>query len=167
MALLAFGYYFNAALGFNADTLRVYGRLRYTVVIDFISMVISVGLSLILIPRYGPMGAALGTCGSLVLYNILNHIGLRSATRVDLFRMQFFRVYASVILGAVLLYVFQYLVSAPIFIDLILAGLISLIVLVINRRFLEVALTFPELLRFPIVRFIFETHPKKAGIPHE
>ena len=167
MALLALGYYFNAALGFNADTLRVYGRLRYTVTIDFISMVLSVGLSLLLIPAYGPMGAALGTCGTLVLYNILNHIGLKFATRVNLFKMEFFRVYISVILGALLLFAFQNLVDASIYIDLILAGIISLIVLFLNRRFLQVEQTFPELLRFPVFRFLFETHPKKAGIPYE
>ncbi|MFN8476214.1 MAG: hypothetical protein U0074_00090 [Kouleothrix sp.] len=29
LALLSFGYYFNAALGFNGLTLKVYGRLRH------------------------------------------------------------------------------------------------------------------------------------------
>jgi O-antigen/teichoic acid export membrane protein len=48
MAVLAFGYYFNAALGYNADTLRIYGRLRYTVMIDFVAMFISLGLNVIL-----------------------------------------------------------------------------------------------------------------------
>jgi O-antigen/teichoic acid export membrane protein len=85
MAVLAFGYYFNAALGFNADTLRVYGKLRYTVAIDFLAMLVSVGLSLLLIPRYGALGAAIGTCGTLVLYNILNHLGLKFATKIGEF----------------------------------------------------------------------------------
>ena len=167
MALLAFGYFFNAALGFNADTLRVYGRLRYTVFIDFVAMLISVALSLILIPRYGSVGAAFATCGTLVLYNTLNHIGLKFATRIQLFRLRFLQVYTSVALGTFLLYAFQKLVSASIYLDVAVAALISLIVLVINRDFLQVEHTFPELLRFPIVRFLFETRPNKAGLPNE
>ena len=75
MAVLAFGYYFNAALGFNADTLRIYGKLRLTVVIDFLAMFVSVGLSLMLIPRYGAVGAAIATSVTLIIYNILNQIG--------------------------------------------------------------------------------------------
>jgi O-antigen/teichoic acid export membrane protein len=76
MALLAIGYYFNAALGFNADTLRIYGRLRYALTIDFVAMFVSLGLNLILIPSFGAVGAAIGTCVTLVIYNILNHLGL-------------------------------------------------------------------------------------------
>ena len=167
MALLAFGYYFNAALGFNADTLRVYGRLRYTVTIDIIAMIVSVGLSLLLIPEYGPIGAAFATCGTLVLYNILNHIGLKFATRINLFRLRFFRVYASVILGTLILYFFQKMVASSIYVDVLLAAIISLVVLVINREFLRIEQTFPELLRFPVIRFLFETHSHKAGHPNE
>ncbi len=165
MALLAFGYYFNAALGFNADTLRVYGKLRYTVAIDFLAMLISLGLSLILIPRYGAVGAALGTCGTLVLYNILNHIGLKFATEINLFKWRYFKVYASIALGTLSLMILQRLVSLPIYIDLVLAGLISLIVLLINRNVLNIEETFPELLRFQIVRFLFQTHRRKDQLP--
>lgn len=167
MALLAFGYYFNAALGFNADTLRVYGRLRYTVTIDFIAMFISVGLSFVLVPRYGPMGAAIATCGTMVLYNILNQIGLRYATRISLFNLRYITVYVSIIVGTLVVYFFQKLVSDSIYVNLALAAIVSLIVLVINRSFLQIEHTFPELLRFPVVRLLFETHPTKAGLPNE
>ena len=167
MALLALGYYFNAALGFNADTLRVYGRIRYTLTIDFVSMLISVALSFILVPQYGAVGAAIATCGTLVLYNILNQLGLRFATRINFFQLRYFTVYLSVVLGAIVLFLFQRLVSNSIYLDLALAALISLIVLVVNRSFLQIEHTFPELLRFPVVRFLFETRPNKAGLSNE
>lgn len=157
MALLAFGYYFNAALGFNADTLRVHGKLRYTVTIDFLAMLVSVGLSLMLIPHYGAMGAAIGTCLTLVVYNLLNHVGLKFATKINLFNWHYLRVYVSIGLGTLALAVFQSLVSPPIFIGLVLAGLISLIVLWINRYVLNIEQTFPELLRFKLVRILFAT----------
>ena len=158
MAVLAFGYYFNAALGFNADTLRVYGKLRYTVAIDFLAMLVSVGLSLLLIPRYGALGAAIGTCGTLVLYNILNHLGLKFATKIDLFQLSYLRVYISIVLGSLGLGFFQKLASPPIYVGLVLAGLISLIVLLINRSVLRIEQTFPELLRFRLVRLLFATN---------
>jgi O-antigen/teichoic acid export membrane protein len=161
MALLAFGYYFNASLGFNADTLRVYGKLRYTVTIDVLAMVISLGLSLVLIPRYGALGAAIGTFGTLVLYNILNHLGLKFATKINLFQWRYLRVYASIALGTLGLMVFQNLISPPIYIGLVLAGLISLTVLVINRNVLNIEQTFPELLRFKLVRLLFGTNHDK------
>lgn len=161
MALLAVGYYFNAALGFNADTLRVYGRLRYTVTIDFLAMFVSLGLSLMLIPHYGAMGAAIGTCGTLVLYNILNHLGLMFATKINLFQLRYLRVYASIALGTLGLVLFQNLVSPHIYIGLVLTGLISLSVVLINRKVLSIEQTFPELLRFQPIRLLFGINDNK------
>ena len=155
MAMLAFGYYFNAALGFNADTLRIYGKLRYTVIVDFVAMFLGLGLSILLIPRYGAMGAAIGTCGTLVLYNILNHLGLKFATKIDLFQWRYLRVYLSIVLGTLGLAILQSLLSLPIYVGVVLAGLISLSVLLINRRVLNIQQTFPELLRFRLIRFLF------------
>lgn len=164
MALLAFGYYFNAALGFNSDTLRIHGRLRYTVAVDFVAMLVNLGLSLMLIPRFGAMGAALGTCGTLVLYNILNHLGLKFATDINLFERRYLKVYASIILGALGLTILQSVTSMPIYIGLVLAGLISLIALLINRDVLNIEQTFPELLRIQIVRFFFEPRRRKKQL---
>lgn len=161
MAVLALGYYFNAALGFNADTLRVHGKLRYTVVIDIVAMFFSLGLNLVLIPRYGALGAAIGTCGTLILYNILNHLGLKFATKIDLFQLNYLRVYISIVLGSLGLALFQKLASPPIYVGLALAVLISLTVLLINRNVLRIEHTFPELLRFRLIRLLFVTSPKK------
>ena len=155
MALLSLGFYFNAALGFNADTLRVYGKVRYIVIIDFMAMVISLSLSLVLIPRYGAVGAAVVTCGTLFVHNILNHIGLKFATSINLFEWRYLRVYVSVILGTVALAIFQILVSPSIYVGLVLAALISLVVLLINRAVLKIEETFPELLRFRLIRILF------------
>lgn len=161
MAILALGYYFNAALGYNADTLRVFGKLRYTVTIDFIALVISVGLNVLLIPRYGAMGAAFGTCGTLVLYNLLNHVGLRFVTKIHLFEWRYLTVYMSIFLGTALLAIFQQLVSPPIYVGIFLAGAISLSVLLMNRTVLNIEQTFPELLRFRLVRSLFATGRNK------
>lgn len=164
MALLAFGYYFNAALGFNADTLRVFGNIRYIVAIDVLAMIVSLGLSLILIPRYGALGAAIGTMGTLVIHNILNHAGLKFTTEVDLFQGRYLKVYAGIVLGSIGLAVLQFLVSPPIYVGIGLAGLISLLVLVSNRNLIRVQQTFPELLRFKLVRILFASNPNEQRV---
>jgi len=128
-------------------------------------MLVTLGLCLILIPRYGAMGAAIGTCGTLVVYNILNHLGLKFATKINLFQWRYLRVYVSIVLGTLGLVVFQSLLSLPIYIGLVLAGLISLIVLLINRNVLNVKQTFPELLRFRLIRLLFVTNRSKNQLP--
>jgi O-antigen/teichoic acid export membrane protein len=146
MALLALGYYSMPHLD-TTDTLRIYGRLRYTVVIDFVSVLINLGLSLLLIPRFGALGAAVATSGTLIVYNILNHIGLKFATPINLLQWRSLRVYASAILGTLVLTILQTWLSLPIYLGVILAGLISLFVLLFNRDVLKIEQTFPELLR--------------------
>jgi O-antigen/teichoic acid export membrane protein len=158
MAVLACGYYFNAALGFNADTLRIHGRLRYTVLIDFVATFICFGLSILLIPRYGAMGAAIGTCVTLVLYNILNQIGLKFATTINLFAWRYLKVYLSIILSTVGLAILQSWLTLPIYVGVLLAGIISLVVLLLNRGVLDIEQIFPELLRFRLIRVLFGTH---------
>jgi O-antigen/teichoic acid export membrane protein len=126
--------------------------------IDFVAMFISLGLNVILIPRYGAIGAAIGTCGTLVLYNILNHLGLKLATKINLFQWRYLRVYLSIVLGTLGLAILQRLLSFPIYVGVILAGLISLFVLIVNRDVLNIEHTFPELLRFRLVQLLFASH---------
>lgn len=155
MAVLALGYYFNAALGFNADTLRIYGRFRYTIIVDFVTTFICLVLGVILIPRYGAMGAAIATCATLVIYNILNHIGLKFATQINLFEWRYMRVYLSIIVGTFVLAVLQVWLELPIYMGVLLVGSISLVVLLLNRAVLNVEHTFPELFRFRLVQILF------------
>jgi len=155
LAVLAFGYYFDAALGFNGLTLKVYGKLRYSVVINVLAGLFNLGAILVLIPRYGALGAAIGTCLALVVHNILKQAGLRLGTGINLFEGRYFRVYLIITLGALGLLLVQWATSAPVYVSLALAGLISLLVLWLNRKMLKVGQTFPELLRFPLVRRFF------------
>jgi O-antigen/teichoic acid export membrane protein len=155
MAILALGYYFNSALGFSADTLRIYGKFRYTIIVDVATTFICLVLGFILIPRYGVMGAAIATCATLVIYNILNQIGLMFATQIKLFEWHYLRVYLSIIVGTSILSVLQLWLELPIYVGVLLAGIISLVVLLVNRAVLNVEHTFPELLRFRIVQILF------------
>lgn len=150
LAFLSLGYYFNAALGFNALTLRVYGKVRYIVTIDLLTLLASVGLNLFLIPRFGALGGAIGTCVTLIIHNILNHLGLLFGTGIELFQWKLLKVYAVILFGGLAIILFQWMMDPPIYVGVLLAAVVSLLVLGINRKSLDVQNTFPEILRFPI-----------------
>jgi O-antigen/teichoic acid export membrane protein len=154
LTLLSLGYYFNAALGFNGLTLKVYGKLRYVVTINVIAALVNLGLNFILIPRYGPLGAAIGTCSTLVLHNFLKQGGLLLGTGVRLFRGRDLAVYASIVVAAVFLLALQLVVSPPALVGFAVAALVSLAVIAFSRKSLRAGEMFPELKRFRIARLI-------------
>lgn len=151
LALLSFGYFFQAALGFNGLTLKVFGLLRYIVTINVLAMLANVALNLALIPAYGPLGAAIGTCGTLIVHNLLKQWGLRRAG-VAVFEPRYLGLYLSIAVGAAGLLLVQVFASPSFVVGFLLAAAVSLGVLLVNRRALQVGQTFPELMRFPIVR---------------
>jgi O-antigen/teichoic acid export membrane protein len=152
LALLSLGYYFNAGLGFNNYTLRVFGKVRYIFMVDLILAVVTIVVYWVLIPRYGAMGAALITSGSLIAQNLLYQIGLKLETNVSFFQWRYLRVYVTIILGATGMFLFQLFLHPPIYIAFGVAALISLLILRINHQALNVKETFPEILRFPLVQ---------------
>src|SRR6266498_2062625 len=141
LALLSLGYYFSTALGFNGLTIRVFGKMRYVVIIN-----------VMLIPAYGALGAAIGTCATMIVHNLLKQLGLRLSTTVNFFEPRYTKIYLSIALSSVGLVLIQQLISAHIYIGLVLVMLTSMFVVGLNRKSLKVAQTFPELLRFPLVR---------------
>lgn len=154
LALLSFGYYFNAATGQNGLTLKVYGKIRYVVGIDLFVVVLNVLMALLLIPRYGALGAAISTTATMILFNILKQAGLALGTGVNIFEWHYARVYVIIILGATVLGLVQWLTNAPPLLSIFLAGLVSVIVFLLNRKALNVSQTFPELLRIPLLKRI-------------
>lgn len=151
LALLTLGNYMNAAMGFNAYTLRVFGKVGYIVAIDLFTALVGVILNVLLIPRYGAIGAAIGTTAALVLYNLLNHAGLLLGTQIRLFQPRYLRVYASIVLGAVVLLLIDLLLEPGVVVGSLLIAAISLLLVVFNWQVMEAGRMFPELHRIPIL----------------
>lgn len=156
LSILALGYYFHAALGFNNHTLRVYGVVRYIVFIDVLAAIVAISLSLLLIPPYGALGGAMSASGTLIFHNILNHIGLFLHTDIQLFSTKYLKSYAMIIVGAGSILAMQIILDPSIFIGLPIAALVSLAILRANRKLLKVADTFPELLKIKPLRMLLE-----------
>ena len=155
LALLSLGYYFNVALGFNGSTIKVLGKLRYTVIINVVAAVVNIAGSLLLIPRYGALGAAIAAAGAMVLHNLLKQAGLRLASGMSIFDRQYLSFYLLIAGCALGLFVVQQIISSNIFIAVPMAAMVSILVFAVARRKLDVADTFPELLKIPGIRLIF------------
>jgi O-antigen/teichoic acid export membrane protein len=151
LAILACGYYFNAALGFNAMTLQIYGRLRYVLGVNAVTAVLNVALSLALIPEYGATGVAIANGAALVCQNLLFQAGLGRGIGVPLFEWRYFRLYAVIVAAAGALAAVQLLIEPPVVVAVALAIVASLAVLILNRGLLELDATFPELRKIPFL----------------
>jgi O-antigen/teichoic acid export membrane protein len=152
LALLSLGYYFSAALGFNGLTLRVYGLVRYSVVIAVVAAIANVALNLILIPRYGALGAGIGTCATLVFHNVLKQAGLRMGTGISVLHRRHLRVYGVIVAAAATLLAVRASLDPGLVVSMVLIAATSMAVLALTRESLRVGDTFPELLRIPVVR---------------
>ena len=155
LALLSLGYYFNVALGFNGLTVKVLGKLRYTVVINIVAAVANILLNLLLIPRYAAMGAAVATTVTLILHNLLKQAGLRLASGLSIFNNQYRAFYLLITFSSIGLFAIQQFTSFSVYVAGPLAAAVSIMVLAIARKNLHVAETFPELLKVPGMRLIF------------
>lgn len=154
LALLAIGYFFHTALGFNGVTLRVHNRLRYMVVVDSSMAIVNVGVNLLLIPRLGPLGAAVGTSGTLILHNVLKQVGLWKYTSIGAFHRPFLRVYAVMAVLALILLGVQALLPGNLILAGVLSGAAGLITLWFGRTSLDIDTMFPELRRVRLPRWI-------------
>lgn len=153
LAILSLGNYFQSALGFNGLTLKVYGKLRYIVTLNVVAAVANVAVNLLLIPRYGALGAAIGTTGTLIIHNILKQTGLRMGTGISIFDPRYIRVYIIIAVSSGLVLGVQELFHLPVYVSLVLAAISSLVVLRMNRHLLQVESTFPELLKLPLAKW--------------
>lgn len=145
LTVLAVGLYANAALGFNGLTLQVHGKIGYTVAVNLAAAGVNVVLNLLLVPSYGAVGAATATTVTLLLHNVLKQVGLVRWTEVRRFDRRFLGVYSSVGVGALSLLGWQHSPFAGLWSSGLAVGLVSLAVLVVNGRTLDVAGTFPGL----------------------
>jgi O-antigen/teichoic acid export membrane protein len=155
MSLLSLGYYFNVALGFNGLTLKVLGKLRYVVMINLLAVVINLALNLLLIPRYGALGAAIGTAGTMMAHNILKQLGLKLASGISLFDRRYFPFYVLISASALTLFLIQFFLGTDMYLAGLLAGIVTLTVFWLSRKKLQIAETFPELLKIGLVRRLF------------
>lgn len=154
LALLSIGYYFSVVLGFNSYTLQVCEKIGFLVWVNVGMAALNVALSLLLVQRYAAVGVAAANLATLVVQNVINQWALRRAIGTSFIDRGCLRLYLVVLACAGALFAFQGLVDPPLVVGLVAAALASLIVLVSGRSAIQLADTFPELGRVPVVRWL-------------
>ena len=154
LAILAVGAYAKCAIGFSTATLKVLGRVRYLAVSNLLSAGLNLALNLILIPRFGIIGAAAAMSGTLCADALIKHEGLRRATGLSLWQGTLRRPYANLAMVAFAVVLFRLTgISDP----AMLGGAAvaaTLAVLLVSRSTLGIREVFPELARVPLVRMV-------------
>jgi O-antigen/teichoic acid export membrane protein len=157
LQLLSIGYYFNVVMGFNGLTLKVLGKVRYVVIINIVAVILNLILNLIFIPHYGALGASIATCISMIIHNTLKQAGLKLASGIKIFDWHYFSYYLVITFAALGLFFCQRYLTDNIFILVGLVGMVSLAVLKLTQSKLNVNETFPEIMKLPLMKYIFST----------
>jgi O-antigen/teichoic acid export membrane protein len=151
LTLLSFSYFIQSATGFNGVTLKVFRKMRYSVVIDSTAAVLNIGLNLYLAPRYGAVGVAVGTTLTMTAHNVLKQLGLWRFTPIAPVPRNYLPFYGAVVGVSALMVVLQWLTTPNIVVALALGAVGSLFVLWVALHTLRIATVFPEIERVPIV----------------
>jgi O-antigen/teichoic acid export membrane protein len=152
LMVLSVGYYFSMALGYNVYVLQVYGRLRYLVLSNLAVVVCFVPLAIWLIREHGAVGAGIATAATMAAQNIANQVVLMVTMRNrGVVRTSYVAPYLVIVAVAVLLGAVNLVFQPGIFAALAVSSLAALLVLRLTRRWLNLAETFPELLRVPLL----------------
>jgi O-antigen/teichoic acid export membrane protein len=150
--VLALGIYLQGTLGFNGNMLKVAGFVRSLMFINLAALAINAALILLLVPRYGAIGAAWAMTGTLVVHNVLKQVGLLGVPGLRAADARFALPFI-VLLGAVLaLALLRWAAPHSLFILLPGACAITLVVVILTRRNLQIGDVFPELRRLAILR---------------
>ena len=155
LAVLAIGFYFHAALGLNQLMLRVAGQVRDLVAIDLISVAVGLALHFLLIPRFGALGAAIGTTAIFVVNKLLCHLALvrRDSGVLPLPRV-YLRLYLRLAALGLVMLIAQSMLNPPIYVGLAAAAVASLVMMRSSRHLIRIEETFPELLRVPALKWL-------------
>ena len=152
LAILSLGMYANVATGFNGLTLAIHGRLRLLIVVNLVATAAHVTMSFVLIPRFGPLGAAVANCSALLLQNVLLQWSLARDLGFSALGGRYGRVYLTMALALGAYSLFLWAVHVPHPLAIVLGIAISAAILIAYRGVLRIGAIVPEIASLPIVR---------------
>jgi O-antigen/teichoic acid export membrane protein len=151
LSMLGFAYYFNACLGFNGVTLKVLGKIKYIVFMNIAIGVLNILLNLLLIPRYGALGATVATAASMIVHNCLKQLGLKYLGGLKIFEASYLPIYAMIFGSGVALLLVQSAWQPNMLVMFGAGALASFALIRVSNRILDIQTTFPEVLKLPLM----------------
>jgi O-antigen/teichoic acid export membrane protein len=154
LLILSIGYFAQTASGFNGQTLKIHGLLRFTMAVDACAMIVNLGVNVLLIPKYGATGAAIGTTSTLLAHNTLKQIGMRRFTGVHLADRGFLRLLGvgAALLGGVV--VLARLAAPTLPLALVTTAVATAVLIRTAGGVLQIPEYFPASRRVPVLRWL-------------
>jgi len=147
LAVLAVGYFVQAAFGLNSRLLKVLGCLRRVLCLDLLAAVFALALCLVLIPRFGAIGAAYAVAASTAAHAVLREVVMPNSIRQQS-QLSSARVESTVTLALAAGVVVVRVVANPgVALGSLLVVVLTGLVIAVNHRSLGVESMFPELHR--------------------
>lgn len=144
LALLSAGQYVLAVFGLSGLTLKAHGKLRNLAVANVMATVVNVGANILLVQRYGPFGAALGTAVAIALLTVAKCFIVWRDLGIWPVDGRFARVLARVVVLGGAVTIFNGVLHPSLLVDLLAVTAASALLLWSSRRELRVLEVFPE-----------------------
>jgi O-antigen/teichoic acid export membrane protein len=147
LALLAVGSYMHVVFGFSQLTLKALGKIRQIVLVDLLASITFLVLNLLLVPRFGAIGAAVGNTAAMIAYAIYRQVALYKSTGLSIFGRERFSFHRTLILCIGILLLGPAVVPGNVYAAVFLVGVASITLLASVHKQLQIDETFPELRR--------------------
>jgi O-antigen/teichoic acid export membrane protein len=154
LALLAIGFYVNAAFGFNGITLQMLGRVRYVFVMNVVVLAWLVGANLLLVPRWGALGAAIAVLSTVIVHNIGKQAGLGFGSGIGMVDRRHAGVLAAILVAAAAVNAAMLAVHMPLVVGLFVVAVVTAGMVRVLGKTLDMRGTLPELARVPVLRWL-------------
>ncbi|HPG25269.1 MAG TPA: flippase [Myxococcota bacterium] len=149
LAILSVGYFAGVCMAFNGETLQVFHRTRAIVGTDLLAIGASLALAFLLCPRWGALGAALAVTVARIASTIARQIVVLRAPDFGRVPPAQKRVWAKLALASAAVAALGWTEVLPVWGQVLATALVSLALLRSTAASLDVARSFPELLRLP------------------
>lgn len=151
LVLLSIGYYVNAALGHNAYTLVAFGRGRLLATVNVTCALTNLLLCWLLVPEHGAVGVGIANCATLALQNALYQWDTGRVLGCSPLPRSRVRPYLLVLAACGVLLLVDLALQPGVLVAIPLVLLVWAGLLLLTREQLELAQTFPELRRVPLL----------------
>jgi len=112
----------------------------------------TIGISILLIPSMGALGAGIGTAAGLILYTILKQVALKQASGLRALGVEYKKPYLTIAGVSASLLLVRVLWPDNLWVTAPAAVLGSVAVFLSARVSLSISDTFPEIGRYPLLR---------------
>ena len=153
--------YLAGIAGLNYYSLMALGRGGEILTANFIAVLSTLALNLILVPLYGAMGAAIAFPAALVLHNLYQVRGLRGSG-IGWRGGTLLRLFAEITAATLALGGLTQAFDLPLWLGLPVIGVTGLLLLRFNREPLALETTFPELARVTPLRLLLGMRKENA-----